>query len=418
MPSFPEQELLKACVRDALEPSPEDEVLRHLRYDISWERFLHLADRNDVLSLVYQSCSRFETKIPRQVLARMGEKSASIAAWNLTLAVELVAVLEEFQKNAIPAVPFKGPALALALYGQLGKRQCRDLDIFIEPKHLWTAVELLRTHGYRTVLPPGTARREEIFQLSKDVTMEHPSTGICVELHWAVCEPSFDPQLHAAPVLCQRAQPVCVLGRTLFIPSPEDLLFILCVHGARHYWESLKWLCDITQLIRTYPDLDWDLLLRTVDRFRQRRALWIAVRLAHEVLSIPLPSTIQSLIERDLGSLSPTGEHLFPNVLSNPDECIPHENGSLFESKMAADADIKKKLARLRSKDRISDRLAFAFHLIRDFVRPDKSDLDTNPVRRRSECLFWIIQPVRLIQAHGLAFIFRTSRKLIMGVVR
>ncbi len=83
MPALPEQELLKACVRNTLEPSFEKQVSARLGGEISWERFLLLADINDVLPLVYTSCSRFEQKIPRQVLARMARRSAAIAAWNL-----------------------------------------------------------------------------------------------------------------------------------------------------------------------------------------------------------------------------------------------------------------------------------------------------------------------------------------------
>ncbi len=119
--------------------------------------------------------------------------------------------------------------------------------------------------------------------------------------HWAVCEPAFDLQLHAA-LPWHRTQPVILLNRPLSIPPAEDLLFLLCIHGARHYRNCLKWLCDITQLIRTYRDLDWALLCRTADRFRQRRAVWIAVRLAHELLGIALPFGVRTLIDRDLDS--------------------------------------------------------------------------------------------------------------------
>jgi Uncharacterised nucleotidyltransferase len=416
MPPFPEQELLKACVRGALEPSLEDRISGLLEGDICWSRFLSLADRNDVLPLVYVSCSRFEEKIPRQVLASMGETSASIAAWNLTLAVELIAVLNELQKNGIAAVPFKGPVLVLAVYGQLGLRRCRDLDIFVKRDLVWAAVEVLRCRGYQMAPSLDASNAENIFLWSKDVTLENPATCVCIELHWAVCEPSFDVELHSA-ILWRRTQPLSLLGETLFIPSPEDLLFLLCIHGARHHWNCLKWLCDITQLIRIYSDLDWVCFLRTADRFRQRRAVWIAVRLAHELLDVSLPLAVQSLIQRDLGSFSPIEEHLFPNLLV-PDESISQANESLFDSKVAAETDIKNKLARLRSKDRLADRLAFAFQLIRDFVRPDAGDLDTNQLRKKPACLFWIIQPVRLMQAHGLAFIFHTSRKLIAGLVR
>src|SRR3712207_8653927 len=38
-------------------------------------------------------------------------------------------------------------------------------------------------------------------------------------------------------------------------------LLILCVHGTKHIWGRLSWICDVAELLRTQPDMDWEYVL-------------------------------------------------------------------------------------------------------------------------------------------------------------
>ena len=62
---------------------------------------------------------------------------------------ELLRLLDLFEQNQIPAVPYKGPALGVAIYGKLSLRQFADLDILIPEKDVWKATDLLINRGYR-----------------------------------------------------------------------------------------------------------------------------------------------------------------------------------------------------------------------------------------------------------------------------
>ncbi|MCA9471117.1 MAG: nucleotidyltransferase family protein [Nitrospira sp.] len=44
----------------------------------------------------------------------------------------------------------------------------------------------------------------------------------------------------------------------------EELLLILCVHGSKHVWEELKWVCDVTELIRA-QQIGWMRLLQLAE---------------------------------------------------------------------------------------------------------------------------------------------------------
>jgi Uncharacterised nucleotidyltransferase len=252
--------------------------------------------------------------------------------------------------------------------------------------------------------------------LYKDAILENSVTGLCIELHWAVCEPFFDKALHAA-TFWEATRAVTVLDTQVLTPSPENLLFLLSIHGARHYWNSLKWICDIDRFVRIFARLDWPQVMDIADRFRRRRTVISALELANDVLGTPLSAGVSAFSEqyrKKQTALTPLQSNLF----ADRDRLDLGPNESLFCSKTAAEMDISKKIDRLRSKDSLASRLAFAWKLVRDFVRPDDVDREKRPGMKRSALLFWLIQPFRLIRAHGVAFFWRASKSLVSAVVR
>jgi hypothetical protein len=65
-----------------------------------------------------------------------------ITHYNLFLEKELLTLLDTFKANNIMAVPFKGPLLAVAIYGDMLLRECGDLDFLIKRKDVRIAINL------------------------------------------------------------------------------------------------------------------------------------------------------------------------------------------------------------------------------------------------------------------------------------
>lgn len=84
--------------------------------------------------------------------------------------------------------------------------------------------------------------------------------------------------------------------RILAFP-PEDQLLFLCVHAAKHLWSDLKWICDVAELIRAFPDLDWHLALRQAALVRNERTLLLGLALAQRLLGAELPAWVRTRIE-------------------------------------------------------------------------------------------------------------------------
>ena len=61
--------------------------------------------------------------------------------------------------------------------------------------------------------------------------------------------------------LWRRLVPVSYAGATIKSLPLEDLIIYLCMHGSRHSWERLAWICDVAELVRLNPDTDWNKLL-------------------------------------------------------------------------------------------------------------------------------------------------------------
>jgi hypothetical protein len=75
--------------------------------------------------------------------------------------------------------------------------------------------------------------------------------------------------------------------------GPEHLLLVLSVHGAKHHWGKLMWICDIAEVVRSYTDkIDWDRLMTQARRLGVARILSLALFLARDLLGAVVPETV------------------------------------------------------------------------------------------------------------------------------
>ena len=128
---------------------------------------------------------------------------------------------------------------------------------------------LLRAHGHLTLVRDGS---------------DAP-----VELHWRFAPDCF-PSLDVDDALT-RARRVTLAGHRVPSLGLEDLLLTLCVHGGKHVWASLEWVCGVAELLRR-GDVDLDVVVGAAERLRCRRLVRLGLRVAHELLDAPLPRAI------------------------------------------------------------------------------------------------------------------------------
>jgi hypothetical protein len=61
-------------------------------------------------------------------------------------------------------------------------------------------------------------------------------------------------------------------GRRVQTFSIEDTLVMLCVHGAKHFWDRLGWVQDVAELVAAQP-VDWPLAMRIAKKLKSTRLL-------------------------------------------------------------------------------------------------------------------------------------------------
>jgi len=113
-----------------------------------------------------------------------------------------------------------------------------------------------------------------------------------VELHWAITSQTFPFRLDPAS-LWENIATVSLEGAPVHNLSPEDLLLVLCVHGAKHHWGKLMWISDIAAALRTYSSrIDWPRLTQRADGLGGARMLFLGLLSARDLLGAKLPNEI------------------------------------------------------------------------------------------------------------------------------
>jgi hypothetical protein len=78
----------------------------------------------------------------------------------------------------------------------------------------------------------------------------------------------------------------------------EDLIFSLCVHGSRHLWERLLWICDVAWIISRH-ELRWPQLLERARSTNSERMFLLGITLAVRLLGVDPPSSVCDQISSD-----------------------------------------------------------------------------------------------------------------------
>lgn len=295
----PEAEVLLACARTRLDPATATRVQALLEAEIDWTELLQLARSQRVMQLLCHNLhAAYPQAVPEAVRDRLQRAFLSAAHHNLLLTGELVRLLELLERHGIPAIPFKGPLLAERIYGNLALRPFSDLDILVHRQDLRRARDLLVADAYQSSDAPGAGAGAPRPRRRNDCQLRRRDGKVTVELQCGI----FRWPIHYPPDfahLWERFEFVELAGTTVRNFLPEDLLLNLCVHGAKHRWDRLVWIVDVAELVRRYPDMDWNRLTGQARARGARRMLWLGLLLAQTLLDAELPASIIRQIHTD-----------------------------------------------------------------------------------------------------------------------
>jgi hypothetical protein len=195
----------------------------------------------------------------------------------------------------IPALPYKGPALAQSLYGDVALREFADLDLLLRADDVLRAHDLLEALGYAPEYVLTARAQAAVLALKSQyhLALMHRESGIMVELHWKT-DARAPVETLSDPPWWQRTADASVAHVRARSFTPSELLLVLCIHGSKHHWASIGWLVDVAELLRREPQLDTEWILSAARRFGSERKLALGLRLARDLLAAPLPQRLES----------------------------------------------------------------------------------------------------------------------------
>jgi len=389
---------LLCCARTRLEPAHVTRLCTLLQGDVDWSYLLQTALRHRMTPLLYWHLNATCTELlPQEVLNRIECPFYVNVQRNLLLTAELVKLVNLFERHGIRTIPYKGPLLAEAVYGNLALRQSGDLDMLVSKQEVQKTQDLLTRHGY--CLQPREHSLRPMHQRPADRELAFGrNDGIAVvELHWRMVAhwqiPSSFPL--GFEHLWQRREQVCLAGTAIPSLAPEDLLLVLCVHGTCHHWERLSWICDIAELLRVHRQLDWARIHDQAARLDGERMLSLGLRLAAELLEAELPSQERTKVYSD-----PAVAWLASQVYER-----------LFRHAPMTLAEERTFFTRTRTgmRFKLSYHLLFAQALLHTVITPNEKDRALVALPDSLSFLYYLLRPLRLVREHGL----RTLRRLV-----
>ena len=378
----PETELLLCCATTVLDSAGADRARQLAQAALDWERLLQLALRHRTMPLLYRHLK--ETcldLVPTTVIERLHDHFYLNSMRNHALNEELCRILQLLADHNIPAIPYKGPALAIAAYGDLSSRQFNDLDLMIHPQDMRRVVAMFTEHGYEQQWQLTPAQEAAYLRSDCEQLFARARDTIFFDVHWAVVRSYFPLRLDYERIW-QRLQTVrlgCGVEARTF--APEDLLIILCVHAGKDLWERLIWIADVAELIRAHPSLDWTRVVKEACAYGARRMLLLGLFLAHNLLDAKLPWEIlrQALDE-------PVIKTLAVKIRARLGENDPLPPDSLTEF-----------LFHLKLHERLREKLSFS---LRFATTTNPADWAFVRLPDPLFFLYYLLRPLRLLLKH------------------
>ncbi len=335
--------------------------------------------------LVHHLRHQHEDAVPAADMAQLQAQFQAHARHNLLQTHTLLMLLDVFSRHGIPAVPYKGPLLGATLYGNLTLRPFCDLDVIVRKCDVRIAKELLIAQGFRLSEPMTVAQEKAHMQQQHAYAFVSDTDRISIDLHWDVAPRYFAVNFDSDGIW-SRLQTVDLCGKTVESVSADDLLLMLCIHGGKHRWCRLSWLCDVALLLNVNPDLNWAALQQTARQMNCERLLLLGLRLAVDLMAAPLPAEILRAVRANV-----------------PVRALAAKiRRRLCDAGEPSFGFIEHELLYPRMRERWRDRIPYSVYVLRQSARLRAQDRSMMRVPAYLSMLYYPLRVVRLVGTYGL----------------
>ncbi|WP_299413664.1 nucleotidyltransferase family protein [Acaryochloris sp. IP29b_bin.148] len=373
-----EQQLLLCLAHPQIKDAVAEKIHSLLLAGINWPLFLEQVEHHWVMMQIYPHLKQWcSSTIPASLLSQLEVTYFANTARNLLLVTELLKLLQLLTAHDIVAIPFKGPILAVSAYGHLARRQFSDLDILVAPADFHRALALLNEQaGYQKL--PTTYRL-----YPHEYPLVSADGNIFIDLHQQIAGKDFFTFPLQFEEMTQRLQDITLLHASVPCFHPEDVLLILCVHGSKHGWELLSWICDFATFVHIHADLDWSRLYQKAQTLGCDRMLSIGLTLSNELLGVPIPANYPQKSDQTL-VLNRIKTQIYRRCFA-PDQQVTSE------------LSWEKVLLHVRLLSRVQDQRAYLNWCAQRLFTPTYKDINQIPLPQSLSFLYYLLRPLRLV---------------------
>ena len=259
---------------------------------LNWTEYLQLIDRHRTPATSWAALKRTpKVHVPQEVKRELQRRSDLCRCQAMLHLQLLTRILQLLNQSKIPVMPLKGPLLSFALYGDVGLRQSKDLDILVPQGEIRRTQECLESAGWRLgaeYFSLSLRQWEATFRHEHHVRYVHPQQGCQLELHWR-CSLLQRTEQHWA-----RSRTAELAGSFYQAMSPADLASYLPEHGSIHQWFRAKWLGDLARF-HCNSQIDWMDVLAHARTMGLEQPVLLGLQLIGDCYDLPFPSAPGSL---------------------------------------------------------------------------------------------------------------------------
>jgi hypothetical protein len=288
-----------SALLECVSPSLDRQRLAGFLRSVDWARLLALAEEHGVAGHLTAGLRGLgEDLIPPEIRQALVDRRRAQVVFSLRLTAELFRILDRFTSEGIGALVVKGPVLAVQAYGDPAMRAYGDLDLLVRHRDIRRATELMIAAGYDAAVPLSAI---DAGKIPGQYLFSQPHSKLLVELHNDLTLRYFPRRLPLEDFFARQIS-VPLDAHEAPALSVEDELVLICIHGAKHFWERLMWIADVAALVSRQTGIGWQRVADSAQAVGAERMLHTGLRLASDLLKTRLPDQVLAIVQADAGA--------------------------------------------------------------------------------------------------------------------
>lgn len=296
----PEDQLLLACSLTRISEENIKRIKKLTNLDLDWDYLIDMAYKHRLSPLLYWHLNEISPElIPPDLKRTLKEDFNRNVRKNLLMFKELMEVLNVLKKEGITPIPYKGPVLAIMTYKNLGFRIFGDLDFYVQLKEVPQTRDILIQEGYEAWMELTSNQEKAFYKFQREYHFTNKETNITLEIKWkflsTLVSIQNEPFFHENEFLRE----VDLDQFKVKTISPQYLIMILSIHNASHSFSSLYRFCDISELVKSEDNINWQYLLELAKDLGMQRIFMVNLYILRELFGIQLSEDFLEQINND-----------------------------------------------------------------------------------------------------------------------